>query len=57
MDGIILVVSAAEKLSNKPLLQHMQAIKIGNFKNVIVLFNKLDLISKNEALRKIRYAT
>lgn len=53
MDGIILVVSAAEKLSNKPqLLQHMQAIQIGNFKNVIVLFNKLDLISKDIAVKR-----
>jgi translation initiation factor 2 subunit 3 len=53
MDGIILVVSAAEKLSNKPqLLQHMQAIQIGNFENVIVLFNKLDLISKEIAIER-----
>ena len=53
MDGIILVVSAAETLSNKPqLLQHMQAIQIGNFENVIVLFNKLDLITKEVALQR-----
>lgn len=53
MDGIILVVSAAEVLSDKPqLLQHMQAIQIGNFENVIVLFNKLDLISKDVALER-----
>lgn len=53
MDGIILVVSAAEKLNNKPqLLQHMQAIKIANFKNIIVLFNKLDLISKELAIER-----
>ena len=53
MDGIILVVSAAEKLNNKPqLLQHMQAIKIANFKNIIVLFNKLDLISKEIAIER-----
>jgi translation initiation factor 2 subunit 3 len=50
MDGIILVVSAAEVLSDKPqLLQHMHAIEIGKFENVIVLFNKLDLISKKVA--------
>ena len=53
MDGIIEVVSAAETLSNKPqLLQHMQAIQIGNFKNVIVLFNKLDLITKEVAIQR-----
>jgi translation initiation factor 2 subunit 3 len=53
MDGIILVVSAAEKINNKPqLLQHMQAIQIGQFKNVIILFNKLDLISKKVAIER-----
>tara|TARA_Y100000589_G_C27153931_1_gene630022 strand:- start:62 stop:1222 length:1161 start_codon:yes stop_codon:yes gene_type:complete len=55
MDGIILVVSAAEVLSDKPqLLQHMHAIEIGKFENVIVLFNKLDLISKEVALERKR---
>jgi translation initiation factor 2 subunit 3 len=53
MDGVILVVSASEKLSNKPqLLQHMDAIKIGGFNKVIVLFNKLDLITKSEAITR-----
>ena len=53
MDGIILVVSAAEKLSNKPqLLQHLDAIKIGKFNKIIILFNKLDLISKDTALKR-----
>ena len=53
MDGIILVVSAAEKLCNKPqLLQHMDAIRIGGFEKVIVLFNKLDLISKDVAIER-----
>lgn len=53
MDGVILVVSAAEKLSNKPqLLQHLQAIQIGKFDKVIVLFNKLDLITKDLAIER-----
>ena len=53
MDGIILVVSAAEELENKPqLMQHLNAIKIAKFDNVIVIFNKLDLIKKNIAIER-----
>ena len=53
MDGIIVVVSAAEEINNKPQLrQHLNAISIGGFKNIIILFNKLDLIKKNIALKR-----
>ena len=56
MDGIILVVSAAELIDRKPqLLQHIAAIKLSGIKNVIVLLNKLDLITKKVALE--RYET
>ncbi len=54
MDGIILVVSAAEPIEKKPqLIQHIMAIKMSGIKNVIVLFNKLDLVKKQVA--KDRY--
>ncbi len=50
MDGIILVVSAAEALDTKPqLIQHIMAIKMSGLKNIIVLLNKLDLVKKNVA--------
>jgi translation initiation factor 2 subunit 3 len=55
MDGIILVVSAAEPIEKKPqLLQHIMAIKISGIKNIIVLFNKLDLIKKSVALERYK---
>jgi translation initiation factor 2 subunit 3 len=55
MDGIILVVSAAEPIDMKPqLVQHIMAIRISGIKNVIVVFNKLDLVKKQIA--KERYA-
>ncbi len=55
MDGIILVVSAAEPIEKKPqLIQHIMAIKISGIKNVIVLFNKLDLIKKPVALERYK---
>ncbi len=54
MDGIILVVSAAEPIEKKPqLIQHIMAIKMSGIKNVIVLLNKLDLVKKSVA--KERY--
>jgi translation initiation factor 2 subunit 3 len=50
MDGIILVVSAAEPIEKKPqLIHHIMAIKMSGIKNVIVIFNKLDLIKKKVA--------
>ncbi len=53
MDGIILVVSAAEPIEKKPqLLQHIMAIKMSKIKNVIVLLNKLDLVTKKVALER-----
>jgi translation initiation factor 2 subunit 3 len=53
MDGIILVVSAAEDINKKPqLIQHIMAIKMSGIKNVIVLLNKLDLVKKSVALER-----
>lgn len=53
MDGAIVVVSAAEPISKKPqLLQHLLAVKIANFENVIICLNKLDLVSKKVALER-----
>lgn len=53
MDGIILVVSAAEPITMKPqLIQHMLAIKMSGVNNVIVLLNKLDLVSKKVAMER-----
>lgn len=53
MDGIILVVSAAEPIEKKPqLLQHIAAIRLSKIKNVIVLLNKLDLVTKKVAMER-----
>ena len=53
MDGAIVIVSAAEPISKKPqLLQHLIAVKMANFRNVIVCLNKLDLISKKVAQKR-----
>lgn len=55
MDGIILVVSAAEDINKKPqLIQHIMAIKMSGIKNVIVLLNKLDLVKKSVAIDRYK---
>lgn len=53
MHGVIVVVSAAEEISNKPqLIQHLAAAKLANLNNMIICFNKLDLIPKKLALKR-----
>lgn len=50
MNAVIVVVSAAEPVDKKPqLIQHLAAVKISNIKNIIVCFNKLDLVEKELA--------
>jgi translation initiation factor 2 subunit 3 len=46
MKGAVVVVSAAEPINKKPQLkQHLIASKMANINNLIICFNKLDLIS------------
>lgn len=53
MKGAIVVVSAAEEISKKPqLIQHLAAAKMAGLEKLIVIFNKLDLITKETALHR-----
>lgn len=53
MKGAFIVVSAAEELEKcKQLIQHLAAAKLAKFENLIVLFNKLDLINKEKAIER-----
>jgi translation initiation factor 2 subunit 3 len=53
MKGAIVVVSAAEPIAKKPqLIQHLAAAKIAGLTKLIILFNKLDLVSKDKALER-----
>lgn len=52
MKGAIVVVSATESiLKNHQLIQHLAAAKISALENLIIIFNKLDLISKDKAIK------
>ena len=53
MKGAIVVVSAAEQIQNKPqLIQHLASAKMAGLEKLIILFNKLDLVSKRIALER-----
>ena len=54
MKGVIVVISAAESISNNPqLVQHLTAAKISGLdKRLIVIFNKLDLITREKAIER-----
>jgi translation initiation factor 2 subunit 3 len=53
MRGAIVVVSAAEPISKKPqLIQHLAAAKMGGLERLIVIFNKLDLITQEKAIER-----
>ena len=53
MKGAIVVVSAAEDIKTaKQLTQHLAAAKLANLENLILLFNKLDLVSKSKAMER-----
>ena len=52
MNGVIIVVSASDNINEKPqLIQHLAAVKLSKIKNIIVCFNKIDLVNKDVAMR------
>jgi translation initiation factor 2 subunit 3 len=53
MKGAIVVVSAAEPISKKPqLIQHLAAAKMAGLNKLVIIFNKLDLITKEKAIER-----
>lgn len=53
MKGAIVVVSAAEPIEKKPqLIQHLAAAKMAGLEKLVIIFNKLDLITKDKALER-----
>jgi translation initiation factor 2 subunit 3 len=53
MNGAIVIVSASEPIEKKPqLIHHLMAIKIAKIDNFIICLNKLDLIKKDEAIKR-----
>jgi len=51
MDGALLIVAANEFCPQPQTKEHLMALELSGIKNVIVVQNKIDLVSKDRALR------
>jgi len=51
VDGALLLVAANEKCPQPQTKEHLMALQISGIKNVIVIQNKIDLVSEEEALK------
>jgi len=51
MDGALLLVAANEKCPQPQTREHLMALEIAGIKNIIIVQNKIDLVSKEDALK------
>ncbi len=51
MDGALLLIAANETCPQPQTAEHLKALEISGIKNIIVVQNKIDLVSKERALR------
>jgi len=54
MDGALLLVAANEKCPQPQTKEHLMALGIAGIKNIIIVQNKIDLVSKEEALENYK---
>jgi len=54
MDGAILVVAADQPVPQPQTREHMAALEIVGVKNIVVVQNKIDLVSREQALENYR---
>ncbi|MEM0173225.1 MAG: translation initiation factor IF-2 subunit gamma [Sulfolobaceae archaeon] len=54
MDGAILVVAANEPFPQPQTLEHFMALQIINVKNIIIVQNKVDVVSRDEAFTQYK---
>lgn len=54
MDGAILMVAANELCPQPQTKEHLMALQISGIKNIIVIQNKIDLVSEDRALRNYK---
>lgn len=50
MDCALLVVAADEKCPQPQTIEHLKTLEIAGIKNIIIIQNKIDLVTKEEAL-------
>jgi len=51
MDGALLLIAANEKCPQPQTREHLMALEMIGLKNIIIVQNKIDLVSKEEALK------
>jgi len=54
MDGALLLVAANEKCPQPQTKEHLMALEIIGVKNIVIVQNKIDLVSEEEALENYR---
>ncbi len=54
MDGAILLISAAEKCPQPQTREHLEALNIAGVENIVIVQNKIDLVSKEDAIKNYR---
>ena len=51
MDGALLIISANEPCPQPQTMEHLKTLEIAGIKNIIIVQNKIDLVSEEEALK------
>ena len=51
MDAALLMVAADEKCPQPQTKEHLMALEIGGIKNIIIVQNKIDLVSEEDAMK------
>lgn len=54
VEGALLLIAANEKCPQPQTREHLMALRIANIKKIIVVQNKIDLVSREEALKNYR---
>ena len=54
MDCALLLVAANEKCPQPQTIEHLKTLEISGVKNIIVIQNKIDLVTKEEAIENFR---
>ena len=54
MDGALLLIAANQKCPQPQTREHLKALEIVGIKNVVIVQNKIDLVSKERALENYR---
>ncbi len=54
MDGALLLVAANEECPQPQTREHLMALKIIGIKNIVIVQNKIDLVTKEEAMKNYR---